>query len=85
VRDKLDLAFEDLGERQLKNIARPVHVFRIAASAIGLRTQSATPALALPDKPSIAILSFTNLSSDPERRLLLRLGYDQWLVFRHRE
>jgi len=38
VRDKLDLGFEDLGERQLKNIARPVHVFRIAASAIGLRT-----------------------------------------------
>jgi TolB-like protein len=67
VRDRLDLAFEDLGERQLKNIARPVHVFRIAASAIGLRTQSATPALALPDKPSIAILPFTNMSGDPEQ------------------
>jgi TolB-like protein/class 3 adenylate cyclase len=67
VRDKLDLAFEDMGERQLKNIARPVHVFRVAASAIGLRTQSATPALALPDKPSIAILSFTNMSGDPEQ------------------
>jgi TolB-like protein/class 3 adenylate cyclase/tetratricopeptide (TPR) repeat protein len=67
VRDKLDLGFEDLGERQLKNIARPVHVFRIAASAIGLRTQSATPALALPDKPSIAILPFTNMSGDPEQ------------------
>jgi TolB-like protein len=56
-----------MGERQLKNIARPVHVFRVAASAIGLRTQSATPALALPDKPSIAILSFTNMSGDPEQ------------------
>jgi adenylate cyclase len=67
VRDKLDLAFEDLGERQLKNIARPVHVFRIAASAIGLQTQSATPALALPDKPSIAVLPFTNMSGDPEQ------------------
>jgi len=67
VRDKLDLGFEDLGERQLKNIARPVHVFRIAASAIGLRTQSATPALALPDKPSIAVLPFTNMSGDPEQ------------------
>jgi TolB-like protein/class 3 adenylate cyclase len=67
VRDKLDLAFEDLGERQLKNIARPVRVFRIAASAIGLRTQSAKPALALPDKPSIAVLPFQNMSGDPEQ------------------
>jgi TolB-like protein/class 3 adenylate cyclase/Tfp pilus assembly protein PilF len=67
VRDKLDLGFEDLGERQLKNIARPVRVFRIATSAIGLRTQSANPALALPDKPSIAVLPFTNMSGDPEQ------------------
>jgi TolB-like protein/class 3 adenylate cyclase len=67
VRDKLDLAFEDLGERQLKNIARPVHVFRIAAPAIGAPTQSARPTLALPDKPSIAVLPFTNMSGDPEQ------------------
>jgi TolB-like protein/class 3 adenylate cyclase/tetratricopeptide (TPR) repeat protein len=67
VRDKLDLTFEDLGERQLKNIARPVRVFRIAASAIGLRTQSAKPALELPDKPSIAVLPFQNMSGDPEQ------------------
>jgi TolB-like protein/class 3 adenylate cyclase/Tfp pilus assembly protein PilF len=67
VRDKLGLGFEDLGERQLKNIARPVRVFRIATSAIGLRTQSANPALALPDKPSIAVLPFTNMSGDPEQ------------------
>ena len=67
VRDKLDLAFEDLGERQLKNIARPVRLFRIAASAIGLRTQSAKPPLALPDKPSIAVLPFQNMSGDPEQ------------------
>ncbi len=67
VRDKLDLAFEDLGERQLKNIARPVHVFRIAASGVGEPAPSAKPALALPDKPSIAVLPFTNMSGDPEQ------------------
>jgi class 3 adenylate cyclase len=66
VRDKLDLAFEDLGERQLKNIARPVRVFRIAVPAI-TPTQSAKPALALPDKPSIAVFPFTNMSGDPEQ------------------
>ncbi|RXH41620.1 adenylate/guanylate cyclase domain-containing protein [Bradyrhizobium zhanjiangense] len=70
VRDKLDLVFEDLGERQLKNIARPVHVFRVPAPATELRTQSASPALALPDKPSIAVLPFTNMSGDPEQDYL---------------
>lgn len=67
VRDKLGLGFEDLGERQLKNIARPVRVFRIATPDIGLRTQSAHPTLAIPDKPSIAVLPFTNISGDPEQ------------------
>ena len=67
VRDKLDLVFEDLGERQLKNIARPVHVFRIAASVVGQPAPSAKPALPLPDKPSIAVLPFTNMSGDPEQ------------------
>jgi adenylate cyclase len=67
VRDKLDLAFEDMGEQQVKNIARPVRVFRIAAPAVVQSTASAKPALALPDKPSIAVLPFTNLSGDPEQ------------------
>jgi TolB-like protein len=67
VRDKLDLVFEDLGERRLKNIARPVHVFRIAAPAVGPPTQPARLALALPDKPSVAVLPFTNMSGDPEQ------------------
>jgi adenylate cyclase len=67
VRDKLDLAFEDMGEQQVKNIARPVRVFRIAAPSIGQPTASPKPALALPDKPSIAVLPFTNLSGDPEQ------------------
>ena len=67
VRDKLDLVFENLGERQLKNIARPVHVFQIAVSVVGQPAPSAKPALALPDKPSVAVLPFQNMSGDPEQ------------------
>jgi class 3 adenylate cyclase len=67
VRDKLDLAFEDMGEREVKNIARPVRVFRIAAPVIVQATASTKPALALPDKPSIAVLPFSNMSGDPEQ------------------
>jgi adenylate cyclase len=61
---KLDVAFADLGEQPLKNIARPVRVFRIAASAPFPVTAMAVP-LTLPDKPSVAVLPFTNMSGDP--------------------
>jgi adenylate cyclase len=64
---KLDLAFEDLGERALKNIARPVRVYRIRADRAGETTVGAQPALALPDKPSVAVLPFTNMGADPEQ------------------
>jgi adenylate cyclase len=64
VRDKLDLVFDDLGERQVKNIARPLHVFRVATSAMGQHAASARPTLALPDKPSIVVLPFQNMSGD---------------------
>ncbi|SEC69255.1 adenylate cyclase [Rhizobiales bacterium GAS188] len=67
VRDKLDLTFEDMGERQVKNIARPVRVFRIAPPVTGRPAASTEPALVLPDKPSIAVLPFANLSDDPEQ------------------
>jgi adenylate cyclase len=90
VRDRLDLAFEDIGEQALKNIARPMRVFRVtltrltpAMPALGTLSRSAgegrprrasdgvgegnSPALALPDKPSIAVLPFQNLSGDPEQ------------------
>jgi TolB-like protein/class 3 adenylate cyclase len=67
VRDKLDLAFEDMGEQQVKNIVRPVRVFRIAKPSIGQPLASPKPALELPDKPSIAVLPFTNLSGHPEQ------------------
>jgi TolB-like protein len=60
---KLDLAFEDLGEQQLKNIARPVRAYRIATGA----TAAVAPDLPLPDKPSIAVLPFANMSGDPEQ------------------
>jgi adenylate cyclase len=63
VRDKLDLTFIDKGEIELKNIARPVQVF-VVASAL---SPEPAPALALPDKPSIAVLPFQNMSGDPEQ------------------
>jgi adenylate cyclase len=70
VRDRLPFVFEDLGEQQVKNIARPVRVYRISiqASAEAARPLSAPPPpLALPDKPSIAVLPFANMSGDPEQ------------------
>jgi adenylate cyclase len=63
-RGKLDIAFEDAGEQQLKNIAWPVRVYRVRLSG---ETPQSRPALALPDKPSIAVLPFTNISGDPEQ------------------
>ena len=64
VQDKLDVTFDDGGEHQLKNIARPVRVFRMPNDKA---TQIASPALTLPDKPSIAVLPFTNMSGDPDQ------------------
>jgi adenylate cyclase len=66
VRDKLDNAFEDAGEQQLKNIARPVRVYRLKFNERGA-SQPLAPAFALPDKPSIAVLPFQNMSGDPEQ------------------
>ena len=60
---KLDLPFEDMGEQQLRNIARSVRVYRIS---IGGST-SVKPPLALPEKPSLAVLPFQNLSGDPDQ------------------
>jgi adenylate cyclase len=64
VRGKLDANFQDAGEHELKNIARPVRVYQLQQS--GGRAMEA-PALALPNKPSIAVLPFQNLSGDPEQ------------------
>jgi adenylate cyclase len=65
VRDRLPFVFEDLGEQQVKNIARPVRVYRIRD--LGAAKSPAAPALPLPDKPSIAVLPFQNMSGDPEQ------------------
>jgi len=65
VRDRLPFVFEDLGEQQVKNIARPVRVYRIRDAAS--KASSAQPALPLPDKPSIAVLPFENMSGDPDQ------------------
>jgi len=63
---RLDLIFDDIGERQLKNIARPVRAYRVVTA-----TRRATPQPSsdppLPDKPSIAVLPFANMSGDPEQ------------------
>jgi len=65
VRDRLPFAFEDLGEQQVKNIARPVRVYRVRD--LTAAKSPAQPALPLPDKPSIAVLPFANMSGDPEQ------------------
>ena len=68
VRDKLKYRFEDLGERQVKNIARPVRVYRLAGEALAPDTSARfRPALALPDRPSIVVLPFANMNGDPEQ------------------
>jgi adenylate cyclase len=69
VRDKLDYAFEDLGEQQVKNISRPVRVYRVRDRAVLTEQPLRTPPqpLPLPDKPSIAVLPFANMSGDPEQ------------------
>ena len=69
VRDRLDYAFEDMGEQQVKNIARPVRVYRVRDRAVLIRQPlpGSPQPLPLPDKPSIAVLPFANLSGDPEQ------------------
>ena len=62
VEGKIDASFEDGGDQQLKNIARPIRIYRINFTA---PVRSAT--LMLPAKPSIAVLPFQNMSGDPEQ------------------
>jgi len=71
-RDKVSFEVEDAGEQTLKNIARPVHVYRIIIepSRRPATPKPEIPALALPDKPSVAVLPFTNMSGDPEQEFV---------------
>jgi adenylate cyclase len=63
-RGKVPFGADDLGEHQLKNIERPVRVFRITSGAPATATRRPLP---LPEKPSIAVLPFQNMSGDPEQ------------------
>src|SRR5947207_5568125 len=68
IRDKLDFSFEDMGEQQVKNIARAVRVFRIQVGEHPVKPPFDQRApLPLPDKPSLAVLPFQNMSGDPEQ------------------
>jgi adenylate cyclase len=65
---KLDLAFKDMCEHALKNIARPLRVYRVCSDrARGAALAAPRSSLVLPDKPSIAVLPFVNMSNDPEQ------------------
>jgi TolB-like protein/class 3 adenylate cyclase len=73
VRDKLDYTFEDLGEQQVKNIARPVRVFALRRKAAAVLPALSAPASTSSFSPraprlSIVVLPFTNLSNDPEQQ-----------------
>jgi adenylate cyclase len=82
IRDKVPFTFVDLGEQAVKNIARPVRAFGLSAQAMAvlpdqnhqssmrsaeLVAAKPRPRLELPDKPSIAVLPFQNMSGDPEQ------------------
>jgi adenylate cyclase len=67
VRGKVEVEFADIGEQSLKNIARPLRVYRVGSSSSARRSMSPAAAVPLPDKPSIAVLPFTNMSGDPEQ------------------
>lgn len=66
VRDRLDVSFHDGGEQSLKNIARPVHVWRWHAGAAHAK-QASTPNAQVLERPAIAVLPFDNLSADSEQ------------------
>ena len=88
---RLSIAFEDIGQHRLKNIDRVVQIYRVllepAATTVKPK-QAPTPAPALSDKPSIAVLPFANMSGDPEQEyfadgmvddLLMALSRVRWL------
>jgi class 3 adenylate cyclase len=79
---RLDVGFTDEGEQQLKNIARPVHVYRVALdgaeTAPGAKAVAPAPGtVAVPDMPSIAVLPFQNMSADPPIRTISPTGWSR--------
>ena len=67
VRDRLPFVFDDLGEQQVKNITRPVRVYRVRVDTAKNPSAPMQPALPFPDKPSVAVLPFTNMSPEAEQ------------------
>lgn len=65
VSGRLELHFEDLGEQEVKNIARPIRVYKVVVAPVDDRPAPAPPGL--PDRPSIVVLAFQNMSGDPEQ------------------
>jgi adenylate cyclase len=89
LRGKIEARFEDMGDRELKNVPQPVRVYRIAGDGASALTSS-RPILPLrvPGKPSIAVLPFVNMSGDPEQEyfadgvtedIITALSHVQWL------
>jgi adenylate cyclase len=67
VSNKLALGFEDLGAQELKNVAGAIHVYRVVPQGLGADAPGGGESPRLPEKPSIAVLPFTNMSGDPEQ------------------
>src|SRR5216684_778519 len=67
VRGKIKAEFADIGEQSLKNIARPLRIYRAQPASAPVSLAPAAAALPLPDKPSIAVLPFQDMSGDPEQ------------------
>lgn len=93
VKSRLDLAISDLGETRLKNIAEPIHIYSLQfgsgiAKTTVLAGATTSTALAFPEKPSIAVLPFQNMSGDPEQEyfadgiveeIITALSHFRWL------
>jgi adenylate cyclase len=67
VEGKLDVGFEDRGEQQLKNISKPIRAYAMRSGTYSALTERLSAAPPAPDKPSIAVLPFENMSGDPEQ------------------
>jgi adenylate cyclase len=67
INGRIDAEWEDLGQQSLKNITQPIRVYRVKPAKRGDPAPLPKPLLALPDKPSIAVLPFANLSGDKEQ------------------
>jgi TolB-like protein/class 3 adenylate cyclase/Tfp pilus assembly protein PilF len=89
VRGKITAAFEDMGERTVKNLSEPLRVYRITLEPASPSAVSAgDQPLPLPDKPSIAVLPFNNMSGDPDQdyfadgmveEIITALSHMRWL------